>query len=57
MPSLSSAGPTLARASLPTDSRPRTLGSKWHRRWKASSFSLMSLRRVCTWWLVFSYVS
>ena len=54
MPSFSSAEPTRARASLPMDSRPRALGSKWHRRWKASSFSLMSRRRVCTWWLVFS---
>lgn len=57
-PSVNSVGPTLARASLPPmDSRPRALGSRWHRRWKASSFSLMSLRRVCTWLLVFSYVS
>lgn len=54
MPSLSSVGPTRARASLPTDSRPRAPGSKWHLRWKASSFSLMSRLRVCTWWLVFS---
>lgn len=57
MPSVNSVGPTLARASPPMDSRPRALGSRWHRRWKASSFSLMSLRRVCTWLLVFSYVS
>lgn len=53
-PVLSSTGPTRARASLPTDSKSRALGSKWHRRWNASSFSLMSRRRVCTWWLVFS---
>lgn len=58
MPSVNSVGPTLARTSVPPmDSRPRALGSRWHRRWKASSFSLMSLRRVCTWLLVFSYVS